>query len=397
MEPTLNLTKKRITSIDLLRGLVMIIMALDHVRDYFHEGAFVYDPLDLSKTSTTLFFTRWITHFCAPVFMFLAGTAAFISGQKKSKKELSLFLLTRGLWLIFLELTLIGLEWNFDITFSNIYFIVIWALGISMIFLAGLIHLPFKLILVIGIALVAGHNLLDSINITGNNLAAFGWALLHKQNFFTWHGKNILVGYPVIPWIGVMALGYCLGSLYSSGYNTEKRKKTLLSIGIGAILLFMVIRFINIYGDPSPWSQQQSTWFTVLSFIKVTKYPPSLLYILMTLGPALLFLAITENMSSKISNIISIYGRVPMFYYILHIFFVHLFTMLAAAWFTGFSWKIWILEQPLWRSTNLKGYGFSLGITYLVWIGIVVGLYPLCKWYDTYKTTHKEKWWLSYV
>lgn len=397
MEPTLNLTKKRITSIDLLRGLVMIIMALDHVRDYFHEGAFMYDPLDLSKTSTALFFTRWITHFCAPVFMFLAGTSAFISGQKKSKKELSLFLLTRGLWLIFLELTLIGFEWNFDVTFSNIYFIVIWALGISMIFLAGLIHLPFKLIFVIGVAFVAGHNLLDSINITGNNLAAFGWALLHKQNFFTWHGKNILVGYPVLPWIGVMALGYCLGSLYSFGYSIEKRKKTLLSIGIGAILLFIVVRFINIYGDPSPWSQQQSGWFTVLSFIKVTKYPPSLLYILMTLGPALLFLSLTENVSNKVSGIISIYGRVPMFYYILHIFFVHLFTLLAAAWFTNFSWKLWILRQPLWFTTTLKGYGFSLGITYLVWIGIVVGLYPLCKWYDKYKTTHKDKWWLSYV
>jgi uncharacterized membrane protein len=397
MEPSLTFAKKRITSIDLLRGLVMIIMALDHVRDYFHEGAFMYDPLDFSKTSTTLFFTRWITHFCAPVFMFLAGTSAFISGQKKSKKELSGFLITRGLWLIFLELTFIGFEWNFDIAFSNIYFIVIWALGISMIFLAGLIHLPFKLILVIGIALVAGHNLLDSININGNNLSAFGWALLHKQNFFTWHGKNILVGYPVLPWIGVMALGYCFGSLYSIGYSSEKRKKMLLLIGSGALLLFIIIRFINIYGDPSPWSQQQSSWFTVLSFIKVTKYPPSLLYILMTLGPAILFLAVTENVSNKISDVISIYGRVPMFYYILHIFFVHLFTLLASAWFTGFGWKVWILEQPLWFSTNLKGYGFSLGVVYLVWIGIVVGLYPLCKWYDTYKTTHKEKWWLSYL
>jgi uncharacterized membrane protein len=397
VEQTLNLTKKRIGSVDLLRGLVMIIMALDHVRDYFHEGAFMYDPLDLDKTSTALFFTRWITHFCAPVFMFLAGTAAFISGQKKSKKELSLFLLTRGLWLIFLELTLFAFEWNFDISFSNIYFIVIWALGISMIFLAALIHLPFKLILIAGIALVAGHNLLDNINITGNTLPAFGWALLHKQNFFTWHGKNILVGYPVLPWIGVMALGYCLGSLYSSGYTAEKRKKILLLIGSMAVLLFVIIRFINIYGDPSPWSQQYSAWFTVLSFIKVTKYPPSLLYILMTLGPAILFLAVTENISSRASNIISIYGRVPMFYYILHIFFVHLFTLLAAAWFTNFGWKAWILHQPLWFSTNLKGYGFSLGIVYLVWIGIVAGLYPVCKWYDTYKITHKEKWWLSYL
>jgi len=397
MQQPLSVHAKRIGSIDLLRGLVMIIMALDHVRDYFHQGAFLYDPLDLEKTSTALFFTRWITHFCAPVFMFLAGTAAYISGQKKTKKELSLFLLTRGLWLVLLELTLIGFEWNFDITFSNIYFIVIWALGISMIALAGLIHLPYKLILVIGIVLVAGHNLLDNVHVTGNNLPAFGWALLHQMNFFTWHGKNVFVGYPVLPWIGVMALGYCLGILYTRNFDAAKRKKILLRIGSGAILLFILIRFINVYGDPSQWSHQQSAWFTVLSFIKATKYPPSLLYILMTLGPALLFLAVTENVSNRVSKIISIYGRVPMFYYILHIFLVHLLTLLASGWFTHFGYRVWILQQPLWFSTSLKGYGFSLGIVYLVWISIVVSLYPLCKWYDKYKTSHKEKWWLSYL
>jgi uncharacterized membrane protein len=310
---------------------------------------------------------------------------------------LSVFLVTRGLWLIFLELTLIVFAWNFDIGFSNIYFIVIWALGISMIVLAGLIHLPFKLILAVGILLVAGHNLLDSIRINGNNLPAFGWALLHQQNFFTWQGKNILVGYPVLPWIGVMALGYCLGILYTKGFDAAKRKKTLLLIGSGAILLFILIRFINVYGDPSHWSQQSSAWYSVLSFIKVTKYPPSLLYILMTLGPAILFLAVTENVSNRVSKIISIYGRVPMFYYILHIFLVHLFTLLAAGWFTNFGFKVWILKQPLWFASSLKGYGFSLGIVYLVWISIVAGLYPLCKWYDNYKTNHKEKWWLSYL
>jgi uncharacterized membrane protein len=397
MQQSLTSNTKRIQSIDLLRGLVMIIMALDHVRDYFHAGAFIYNPLDLEKTNTVLFFTRWVTHFCAPVFMFLAGTAAFISGQKKSKKELSVFLLTRGLWLIFLELTLIGFAWNFDIGFSNIYFIVIWALGISMIALAGLIHLPFKLILAIGILLVAGHNLLDHIRVNGNNLPAFGWALLHQQNFFTWQGKNILVGYPVLPWIGVMALGYCLGILYSKGFDAVKRKKILLLIGSSAIILFIVIRFINVYGDPSPWSQQPTAWYSVLSFIKVTKYPPSLLYILITLGPAILFLAVTEKVSNAVSKVISIYGRVPMFYYILHIFLLHLLTLLASGWFTNFGFKVWILDQPLWFATKLKGYGFSLGIVYWVWAGIVVSLYPLCKWYDNYKTNHKEKWWLSYL
>jgi uncharacterized membrane protein len=388
---------KRIASIDLLRGFVMIIMALDHVRDYFHKGAFLYDPLNLDKTSTLLFFTRWITHFCAPVFMMLAGTAAFISGQKKSKKELSWFLLTRGLWLILLELTLLGFGWNFDTSFSNIYFITIWALGVSMIVLAALIHLPFKLILAFGIVTVAGHNLLDNIHVAGNNLPAFGWAILHEQNFFTWQGKNILVGYPLLPWIGVMPLGYCLGVLYTKGFDAAKRKKTLLLIGTGAIALFILIRLLNVYGDPSPWSQQPSAWYSVLSFIKVTKYPPSLLYILMTLGPALLFLAVTENASTRISKIITVYGRVPMLYYILHIFLVHLLTLLAAGWFTNFGFKVWLLKQPLWFTTDLKGYGFSLGIVYLVWVFIVVSLYPICKWYDQYKTTHKDKWWLSYL
>ena len=396
MQPTLT-AQKRILSIDLLRGTVMIIMALDHVRDYFHSSAYLYDPLDLQLTSPALFFTRWITHFCAPVFLFLAGTSAFFVGQKKSKKDLSLFLLKRGMWLILLELTLLSFEWNFDITFSNIYFIVIWALGISMIVLAGLIHLPVKLIVLIGFVLVAGHNLLDNIHVPGNSLKAFGWALLHDQQFFQWGGKNFLVGYPVLPWIGVMALGYCLGTLFTSAYSAERRKKILLMIGGCAIALFILIRFINMYGDPFPWSQQPSAFYSFLSFIKANKYPPSLLYILMTLGPAILFLAFTENINNAASKVVSIYGRVPMFYYLLHILLIHLLTMAAAGLFTDFSWKVWILKEPLWFTQSLKGYGFSLGIVYLVWAAIVIGLYPLCKWYDKYKMGHKEKWWLSYL
>ena len=391
------ISQKRINSIDLLRGLVMIIMALDHVRDYFHTGAFLYDPLDLDKTSVTLFFTRWITHFCAPVFMFLAGTSAFLVGQKKTRKALSLFLFKRGLWLVLLELTLINFGWNFDIAFTNIYFIVIWALGISMIVLAGLIYLHYKLILLIGVVLVAGHDLLDNIHVPGNNLPAFGWALLHDQNFFSWQGKNILVGYPVLPWIGVMALGYCLGILYTNAYSAEKRKKMLLIIGSSAIVLFIMIRGTNFYGDPSHSSHQQTAFYTFLSFIKTTKYPPSLLYILMTLGPAILFLAFTEKATNGFAKIISVYGRVPMFYYVVHIFLIHIFAMVAAGLFTDFDWKVWILKQPLWFAEDLKGYGFSLGIVYLVWLAIVIGLYPLCKWYDKYKTNHKEKWWLSYL
>jgi uncharacterized membrane protein len=266
-----------------------------------------------------------------------------------------------------------------------------------MIVLAGLIYLPNKLILLVGVLLVAGHNLLDTIHVPGNNLKAFGWALLHDQNFFSWQGKNILVGYPVLPWIGVMTLGYCFGTLYTSAFSAEKRKKILLMIGGSAIALFIIIRFINVYGDPSPWSHQQSSFYTILSFIKATKYPPSLLYILMTLGPAILFLAFTENIINAATKFVSIYGRVPMFYYVLHIFLIHFFTMIAAGLFTDFSWKVWILKEPLWFTQELKGYGFSLGIVYLVWAIVVIGLYPLCRRYDKYKTNHKEKWWLSYL
>ena len=392
-----GLTKTRITSIDFLRGVVMIIMALDHVRDYYHADAFIFDPLNLEKTTPVLFFTRWITHFCAPVFMFLAGTSASLVGERKSKKELSMFLFKRGAWLILLELTIVNFGWNFDVTFHNIYFIVIWVLGVSMIALAAAVHLPRKLILLFGIIILAGHNLLDGIHVQGNTLTAFGWALVHDQNLFTWAGKNVLVGYPVLPWIGIMLLGYCFGTMYSPAYSTEERRKWLLRIGGAAILLFIIIRFINVYGDPAHWSKQADFLNTALDFIKTTKYPPSLLYALMTLGPAILFLAFTEKVNNALSKFISIYGRVPMFYYILHIYLLHGFALLAAELFTGYGWRIWILKEPLWLTQSLKGYGFPLGIVYLVWIAVIVFLYPLCKWYDGYKQNHKEKWWLSYL
>ncbi|XVJ67253.1 MAG: DUF1624 domain-containing protein [Lacibacter sp.] len=391
------ITKTRIESIDLLRGLVMIIMALDHVRDYFHADAFLFDPLDLEKTTPVLFFTRWITHFCAPVFMFLAGTSASLIGQRKSKKELSIFLFKRGAWLILLELTVVNFGWNFDIAFTNIYFIVIWVLGLSMIALAAAIHLPKKWIFILGLLILAGHNLLDGVHVQGNTLAAFGWALVHDQNVFTWAGKTVLVGYPVLPWIGIIMLGYCFGGLYSPVFTAEKRKKWLINIGVGAVLLFFVIRFANFYGDPGLWSKQDNFLNTFLDFISTTKYPPSLLYALMTLGPSILFLAFTERANNPLSKFISIYGRVPMFYYILHIYLLHAAAMIAAGLFTNFSWQVWILKEPLWLTQTLKGYGFPLSIVYIVWTGVILILYPLCKWYDRYKQKHKEKWWLSYL
>jgi uncharacterized membrane protein len=383
---------RRITSIDLLRGIVMIIMALDHTRDYFHADSLRFEPTDLEQTNVILFFTRWITHFCAPVFVFLAGTSSFLSSQRKTKKELTVFLLKRGLWLMLLEVTIINFGWSFNIKLPFIGLQVIWALGISMIALAALIHLPKKIILITGIIIVAGHNLLDSIHFNG-----FAWAALHEEKLFRVNSTHLIrVTYPVLPWIGVMALGYCFGSLYASNINAARRKQWLLVIGSSAIFAFILLRLINVYGDLHPWTEQKSIAFTFLSFLNTAKYPPSLLYILMTIGPALIFLAFAETISGKLAKAIIHIGRVPMFYYVLHIYLIHLIAMLAAQ-LSGYSWSDMILQRRTWVDPQLKGYGFSLGVTYLVWIGIVLLLYPLCKWYDKYKTAHKEKWWLSYL
>jgi uncharacterized membrane protein len=391
-------TRARIASIDLLRGLIMIIMALDHVRDYFHADSLIYSPTDLSKTTGILFFTRWITHYCAPLFMFLSGTSASFVGERKTIPELSSFLLKRGIWLIFLEFTVVRLGWYFNLFAHEFDFIVIWALGFSMVVLGLLVRMPRKFILVFGLLLVFGHNLLDTVRVSGGGIGSFLWSLVHVPNFVPWHGYLITTIYPVVPWIGVMALGYCLGSLYTGGFPAERRRPVLLWLGFAAIALFIVIRYINHYGDPSPWKARPSALFTVLSFINTSKYPPSLLYLLMTLGPALLFLAWSESAKGWFSRQVMIYGRVPMFYYILHIYLLHLIAVFATT-FCGHSPGDMILDHfiGLADAPRLNGYGFSLGVTYAVWAFVVLALYLPCRWYDRYKRAHKEKWWLSYI
>jgi len=387
----------RVESIDLLRGLIMIIMALDHVRDYFHAAAFTDDPLNLATTTPLLYFTRWITHFCAPLFMFLSGTSAFLVGTRKGKKALSRFLFIRGLWLIFLELTIINFAWFFNIHFTVVFTGVIWALGVSMIALAGLVYLPVVAILIIGLLMVFCHNLLDPISVEGSFLSKYMWALVHQQNFFQVNGYSIFPAYPIIPWIGVMALGYCLGTVYGKEVNAKRRKRILLLFGSSAVLLFALLRYINVYGDPSPWSSQKTGLLTFFSFMKVSKYPPSLLYILITIGPGLLFLAVSEKWRSWLSEKIKVIGRVPMFYYLVHLYLIHIAAMIATS-FCGHKWSdmvslsTWVSFEP-----KLQGYGFSLGIVYIVWALLIVVLYFLCRWYDKYKSAHKEKWWLSYL
>jgi len=387
----------RIQSIDLLRGLIMIIMALDHTRDYFHADAFIFDPLDLQKTTVLLYFTRWITHFCAPIFVLLAGTSAFLSGQRKTKKQLSGFLIKRGIWLIILEQTVVNFGWFFNIHFNFFIFGVIWVLGICMIILAGLVFLPRTWILCIGMIMVFGHNLLDPIHFPDNNFSGFIWGALHDRKLFTIGQIHINESYHIIPWAGVMALGYCLGSLFTREFDPARRKKILLQLGAACLLLFILIRGINVYGDLHPWVPQSSGLLTFLSFINISKYPPSLDYLLVTEGAALLFLGLTEQISNAFTRFISVYGRVPLFYYVLHIYLIHLIAIVAAV-MTGYPWTVmnglntWISFIP-----GLRGYGFSLATVYLIWICIVLFLYPLCKRYDRYKSAHRDTWWLSYL
>ena len=387
----------RIESIDLLRGVVMVIMALDHVRDYFHLGALVGDPTDLETTTPFLFFTRFITHYCAPIFVFLAGTSAMLYGKNKTKVELFKFLFSRGVWLIFIEVVVMNFLWWFDISFEFINLQVIWAIGLSMVALSVIIMLPKKIILVIGVLLVFGHNLLDGIIAEGSSLSSILWYILHQQKFLQISPDHMIAFYyPIIPWIGVIVLGYCFGSLYLKGFDAQLRKKWLLGLGFGSIALFFILRGINVYGDMAPWSSQKNTVFTILSFFKVTKYPPSLLFLLITLGPAFLFLYATENIKNKVSTFFLVFGRVPFFYYVLHIFVIHL-TALIVHYLLGENWKDLILNTETLTTNKMAGYGYSLMVVYLVWIGIVLLLYPLSKKYMNYKAKNKDKWWLSYL
>lgn len=388
-----TIAKTRIESIDLLKGVVMVIMALDHVRDYFHYSAFMFNPADPTQSTLPIFFTRWITHFCAPAFSFLAGLSAFIVGKRKSKNELSVFLIKRGIWLIFIELTIVCFGWYFDLQFRTLGLLVIWSLGISMIILAALIYLPRNYILLISLLLICFHNLLDNVHFPGNVL----WSVVHEQMIYKFSGNKILlIGYPIVPWFAVMALGYYFGSLYDKSFDNSKRKKLLNSIGIIAVATFVVLRLANLYGDPKQFKEFGSFSQNLISFLNPNKYPPSLLYLLMTLGATFLFLANSEKLKGRIVNFFCTFGRVPFFYYILHIYIIHIIAMIMAQ-IAGWGWKKMILSTFIAFEPNMKGYGYSLWIVYVIWISVILLLYPLCKRFDKYKQNHKEKWWLSYL
>ncbi|MEL6811507.1 MAG: heparan-alpha-glucosaminide N-acetyltransferase domain-containing protein [Bacteroidota bacterium] len=386
----------RIESLDILRGLVMVIMALDHVRDYFHAGAFVSDPSNLDTTTPELFFTRFITHFCAPVFVFLAGTSAFLYGRNKTKKTLFKFLFTRGVWLILLELTVMTFLWWFDLSFSFFNLQVIWAIGLCMVFLSAIIYLPKNLILILGLVLVFGHNLLDGFTAEGNSFSSMIWYILHQPAFIQMGDTWISFLYPIMPWIGVMSLGYVFGTLYGKEFDPMVRKKWLLILGLGAIGLFLLLRGVNIYGDRILWSTQEHPVYTLLSFFQLTKYPPSLLFLLITLGPSLLFLLAVENIKNKITDFFVVYGRVPLFYYVIHVLVIHVAAILGIL-ITGGDWTLMILTMDSFMNGSLAGYGYSLGLTYLIWMGIVAVMYPICLRYMKYKAANRDKKWLSYL
>jgi uncharacterized membrane protein len=392
---TLTANRSRIQSIDLLRGLVMIIMALDHTRDFFHAQAMTEDPLNPETTTPMLFFTRWITHFCAPVFVFLSGASIYLQSLRKTKKELSLFVIKRGLWLVLVEITLVNFAFSFDIYFSAIALTTIWSIGISMIILGLFIWLPFPLILISGIVIVFGHNLLDLYE-KGRESFSVWYSLLHRVGFYPLSEKHtLLVLYPFLSWAGLMMLGYCFGRLI---YNNEgaQRKRVLLWLGLAVTALFIIIRIADIYGDPDVLTDTDKPLNSLYSFLEVAKYPPSLLFMCMTIGPAIIFLAFFDKATGAVTRFISVYGRVAFFYYILHFLLIHLVSSIFFL-MRGHSFEEGIHPNGGFPNFLKPGEGYNLLVVYLIWIGVVATLYPLCKWYDRYKTNHKEKWWLSYL
>jgi len=385
-------TNNRIASIDILRGLVMIIMALDHTRDFFHSTAMTADPLDAATTTVPLFFTRWITHYCAPIFVFLSGLSAYLSSQRKSLKDASLFLIKRGAWLVLVEITVVTLGLTFNPFFTFIILQVIWAIGWSMIVLGLLIRFSYTAALVTGLLLFFGHNALDYA------APATGVTGIFTTILFTARGSvfpinsdhMILALYAIFPWTGVMLMGYCIGPWFKKDFSVQRRRRLLIIAGSSLTILFIVLRLTGVYGDPGAWKPDNA----LFSFLDTSKYPPSLQYCCMTIGPALLLLAFFENIRAGWTKIVSVYGRVPFFYYVLHFYLLH--TLLVIVFFaSGYSVAdIFNPQSPF--AFRPMTFGFDLLIVYFIWIAVVALLYYPCIWFNKYKMTHQQ-WWLKYL
>ncbi|HTS44847.1 MAG TPA: heparan-alpha-glucosaminide N-acetyltransferase domain-containing protein [Puia sp.] len=385
---------KRVSSIDITRGIVMIIMALDHTRDLLHVSSITQSPTDLTKTTAAVFFTRWITHICAPTFVFLSGTSAWLSFSAKNDLNASRkFLISRGIWLIIVEFTLVNFGLWFDIHFRVFISDIIAAIGFGFIVLGIFLNAKPRTLGIAGLIIIFCHDLFPLIpfakdSIIGNILTP----LFFPQSYQLSAARNLVIAYPPIPWLGIMLVGFACGKFFMM--ETEKRKKMFLQLGIGALALFLILRFINIYGDPNRWSAQKNGLFSFLSFINITKYPPSLLFCLVTLGIMFLMLRLTENLTNRFAKITTVYGRVPLFYFIVHWYILHPI-LFAMVFLQGFTSKDLVFGFNFGRPQ--QGSGLSLGMVYLVWIGVVILMYPLCKWYGNYKLNHKEKKWLGYL
>jgi uncharacterized membrane protein len=379
-----------------LRGFVMIVMALDHVRDFFHVGAMSFSPEDLSRTTATLFLTRWITHICAPVFMSTAGMSAFFwLSRGRTKSQLSRFLWTRGLWLVFLDIVVVRLGFNFSISSGPVILNILWALGWSMIILGALIHLPIRVLAPLSIAVIVLHNLADSVNAGQFGGFAWIWNVVHQPGMIPVDGATVLLGYPLVPWFAVMAAGFCFGPIFH--LEPSERRRWMIRIGLALTIAFLAIRWINIYGDPQPWSTK-FPGMTLLSFLRCTKYPPSLDFLLMTLGPALLLLAWFDRLAWKPANPLMVFGRVPLFYFILHLYLAHLLAFPLALFRYGHAGFLFTPAPSMGGAPDIypANYGYSLGAVYLLWILVVALLYPVCLWFARLKERRKD-WWLSYL
>jgi uncharacterized membrane protein len=392
--------RDRLASVDALRGGVMIVMALDHVRDFVHRGAMSQSPTDLATTTPILFLTRWVTHICAPVFMFTAGIGAYFYWRNgRTRADLSTFLVTRGLWLALLEVTVMRLAYNFDPAQRYPFLLlVLWGLGLSMIVLAALVWLPVPVLAALSTATIVLHHFLDGVDARQFGAAAPLWFLAHQVGGFSLGGHVFIAPYPLVPWVAVMALGFCFGRVLE--LPAAGRQRIMLRLGIVVTIAFLLVRAVNRYGDGEPWSWGASAVYTVLWFLNTSKYPPSLAFLLMTLGPALLLLLFFDRRSFSRSNPLIVFGRVPLFYFVLHFIAAHL-AAFALALLTYGSSALTFMLQPVPSMGGAAGafpadFGWDLWVAYAVWIAIVVMLYPVCRWFASVKERRRD-WWLSYL
>ncbi|HVX50387.1 MAG TPA: heparan-alpha-glucosaminide N-acetyltransferase domain-containing protein [Chitinophagaceae bacterium] len=389
--------KQRISSIDVVRGIIIIIMTLDHVRDFLHIHAADENPLSVNPPNTLIFFTRWITHYCAPTFVFLAGISAWLAGRKRTKNELSLFLIKRGVWLILVDVVLISFGFSLNPLYNMLILEVLWAIGASMIILGLLVRTSMVVITTAGLIIFLGHNLLDYTQLPANGWGVSVRVLISGAATVIplGGGYNLLVLYAPVTWAGILLLGYSIGRLYDDArFTMQKRQKALYLLGSTVVLLFIILRWINKYGDPTPWAEQKDAFATFLSFINTSKYPPSLLFSCMTLGPLLILLAVAERIKGKFASFTMVYGRAPLFYFVVHLYLIRIIN-LAAFFATGHTWAekadpaMLFLFRP-------QHFGFNIWVIYLLWLLVVLLMYYPCKWFNGYRAT-RNYWWLRYT